>query len=118
VRTTEEEEEQQEETATTGTPAVEEEEEETTTTTSEEEAIVVLVVGVAAELASHGKFYESIMLEEWWHKTHSEWLQKDLKVNIICPHSNSILYKSELMHHKQALSLLHDIVVDESGSQQ
>jgi hypothetical protein len=90
----------------------------TPATTTEEEAIVVLVVGVAAELASHGKFYESIMLEEWWHKTHSEWLQKDLKVNIICPHSNSILYKSELMHHKQALSLLHDIVVDESGSQQ
>ena len=76
------------------------------------------MVGVAAELASNGKFYESIMLEEWWQKTHSEWLQKGLKVNIICPHSNSILDKSELMHHKKVLSSLHDIVVDESGSQQ
>jgi hypothetical protein len=95
VRTTEGEEEQQEETATTGTPAVEEEEEETTTTTSEEEAIVVLVVGVAAELNKNEKFDECIMLEEWWQKTHSEWLQKGLKVNIIRPHSNSILDKSE-----------------------
>lgn len=84
----------------------------------EEEVIVVLVVGVAAELVRNGKFDESFKLEEWWQKTHSEWLQNGLKVNVLCPHSNSILDKSEIMHHKQALSSLHDVVVDDSGSRQ
>jgi hypothetical protein len=71
----------------------------------------ILVMGVVGELAKNQKFDESINLERWWQKTHSEWLQKDLKVTIICPHPSPILDKSQLMHYKQEISSLHDITL-------
>lgn len=71
----------------------------------------ILVMGVVGELAKNQKFDESINLERWWQKTHSEWLQKDLKVTIICPHLSPILDKSQLMHYKQEISSLHDITL-------
>jgi hypothetical protein len=81
-----------------------------------EELIVVVVAGVAAELNRNEKFDECINVEKWWQKTHSEWLQKGLKVTVICPHLIPKLDKSEFMHYKQAISSLHRIVV-ESGSE-
>ena len=83
---------------------------------SNEEVIVVVVAGIAAELARNEKFDECVKVEEWWQKTHFEWLQKGLKVNIICPYPNTILDNSEFAHHKNAISSLHDtVVVAESG---
>jgi hypothetical protein len=82
---------------------------------NDEESIVVVVAGVAAELNRNEKFDECINVEKWWQKTHSEWLQKSLKVTTICPHINSKLDKGEFMHYKQAISSLHEVVV-ESGS--
>jgi hypothetical protein len=83
----------------------------------DEEEIIVIVAGVAAELVRNGKLDECIKVEKWWQKTHSEWLQKGLKVTIICPHSDTVfLDNSEFVHHKQAISSLHDVVVGvESG---
>lgn len=81
----------------------------------EEEEIVLVVAEVAAELIRNKKFEESLKVEEWWQKTHSEWLQKGLKVTIICPHSNAMLDNGEFMHYKQAISSLHEIIL-ESGS--
>ena len=81
-----------------------------------EEVIVVVVAGVAAELNRNEKFDECINVEKWWQKTHSEWLQKGLKVAIICPHLSPTLDKDEFMHHKRAISSLHEITV-ESGSE-
>jgi hypothetical protein len=81
-----------------------------------EELIVVVVAGVAAELNRNEKFDECINVEKWWQNTHSEWLQKGLKVTVICPHLIPKLDKSEFMHYKQAISSLHRIVV-ESGSE-
>jgi hypothetical protein len=80
----------------------------------EEKAIVLVVAGVAAELIRNKKFDESLKVEEWWQKTHSEWLQKGLKVTIVCPHSSAMLDNGEFMHYKQAISSLHDIIL-ESG---
>ena len=78
----------------------------------EEELIGVVVAGVAAELNRNEKFEECINVEKWWRRTHSEWLQKGLKVTVVCPHLIPKLDKSEFMHYKQAISSLHDIVVD------
>ena len=69
---------------------------------------------VAAELIRNKKFDASLKVEEWWQKTHVEWLQKGLKVIIICPHLSSILDKSEFMHYRQAMSSLHQTVVGPS----
>jgi len=82
----------------------------------EEEPIAVVVGEVAAELNRNEKFDECINVEKWWQRTHSEWLDKGLKVTVVCPHLIPKLDKSEFMHYKQAISSLHDIVVEESGS--
>jgi hypothetical protein len=79
---------------------------------NDEELIVVVVAEVAAELNRNEKFDECITVEKWWQRTHSEWLQKGLKVTVICPHLIPELDKSEFMHYKQAISSLHDIIVD------
>jgi hypothetical protein len=84
-------------------------------TKDDEELIVVIVAGVAAELNRNEKFEECIKVEKWWQKTHSEWLQKGLKVTVICPHLSPKLDKGEFSHYKQAISSLHE-VVEESGS--
>jgi hypothetical protein len=76
----------------------------------EEEVIVLVVAEVAAELIRNKKFDESLKVEEWWQKTHSEWLQKGLKVTIICPHSSAMLDNDEFMHYKQSISSLHEII--------
>jgi hypothetical protein len=78
------------------------------------EEIIVVVAGVAAELNRNEKFDECIKLEEWWQKTHSEWLHKGLKVSVICPHIRPKLDKDEFTHYRQAIASLHEIVV-ESG---
>jgi hypothetical protein len=74
---------------------------------------VTFVSGIAGTLATNQKFDECINAEKWWQKTHSEWLQKGLKVTMICSHPSTIFDKSQFMHYKQAMSSLHDdIMVD------
>lgn len=72
---------------------------------------IILVMGVVGGLAENQKFDECLNLERWWQKTHSEWLQKGLKVTIICPHPSPILDKDHFMHYKQTISSLHDITL-------
>jgi hypothetical protein len=73
---------------------------------------VVFVSGIGGTLAANQKFDESISSEKWWQKTHSEWLQKGLKVTMICLHSSTIFDKSQqFVHYKQAMSSLHHAVV-------
>jgi hypothetical protein len=73
---------------------------------------VVFVSGIGGTLAANQKFDESINSEKWWQKTHSEWLQKGLKVTMICLHSSTIFDKSQqFVHYKQAMSSLHHAVV-------
>ncbi len=81
----------------------------------EQQPNVIVVAGVAAELNRNEKFDECIKLEKWWQDTHSEWLQEGLKVTVICPHLNPKLGKSEFMHYRQAISSLHEIVVESAS---
>jgi hypothetical protein len=72
---------------------------------------IILVIGVVGGLAENQKFDECLNLEKWWQKTHFEWLQRGLKVTIICPHSSPILDKNQFIHYKQTISSLHDITL-------
>jgi hypothetical protein len=73
---------------------------------------IILVMGVVGGLAEKQRFDECLNLERWWQKTHSEWLQKGLKVTIICPHPSSLLDKNQFIHYKQTISSLHNITLD------
>jgi hypothetical protein len=70
---------------------------------------VTFVSGIGGTLATNQKFDECINAEKWWQKTHSEWLQKGLKVTMICSHPSTVFEKSQFMHYKQAISSLHQI---------
>jgi hypothetical protein len=85
-------------------------------TTSKRNDEIILVMGVVGGLAEKQKFDESLNLERWWQKTHSEWLQKGLKVTIICPHPSPILDKNQFIHYKQTISSLHNITLDAISS--
>jgi hypothetical protein len=79
---------------------------------SEKNDEVIFVSGIAGTLATNQKFDESINSEKWWQKTHSEWLQKGLKVTMICVHPSPISDRNQFMHYKQTISSLHDITLD------
>ena len=51
---------------------------------------VTFVSGIGGTLAINQKFDKSIDAEKWWHSTLSEWLQKCLKVMLICSHPSTI----------------------------
>jgi hypothetical protein len=73
---------------------------------------VIFVSGIAGTLTTNQKFNESVNAERWWQKTYFEWLQKGLKVTMICLHPSPILNKNQFMDYKQAISSLHDITLD------
>lgn len=75
---------------------------------------VTFVSGIGGTLASNQKFDECIKVEKWWQKTHSEWLQKGLKVTMICSHPSTVFDKSQFVQYKQAMSSLHPTVVHPS----
>ena len=79
---------------------------------SEKNDEVIFVSGIAGTLATNQKFDESINSEKWWQKTHSEWLQKALKVTMICVHHSPISDRNQFMHYKQTITSLHDITLD------
>ena len=72
---------------------------------------VIIVIDVAAKLAGNQKFKESLNLEKWWQEIHSEWLQKGLKVTVICPHPSPIFDNHDFTHYKQTISSLHNIIM-------
>jgi hypothetical protein len=72
---------------------------------------VIFVSGIAGTLTTNQKFNESVNAERWWQKTYFEWLQKGLKVTMICLHPSPILNKNQFMDYKQAISSLHDITL-------
>ncbi len=84
--------------------------------TSKSNDEIVLVMGVVGGLAKNEKFEESLNLKRWWQKTHYEWLQKGLKVTLICPHPSPILDKNQFTNYKQTISSLHDITLDSISS--
>lgn len=72
---------------------------------------VTFVSGIAGTLATNQKFDQCINSEMWWQMTHSEWLQKGLKVTLICSHPRKIFDENHFMHYRQAMSSLHNAIV-------
>ncbi len=84
---------------------------------SDKNSEVTFVSGIGGTLAINQKFNKSIDAEKWWHDTLSEWLQKGLRVTLICSHPRTIFDREnqqELMQYKQAMLSLHETVVDAS----
>lgn len=70
---------------------------------------VVVVADCADSLSRNEKFDECLYVERWWQGTHSEWMENNLKITVICPHPNSILENNAL--HKNQISNQHSLTV-------
>ncbi len=71
---------------------------------------VTFVSGIAGTLAKNQEFEQCINAEQWWQKTHSEWLQKGLKVTMVCSHPRTIFDKDQFTHYRREVSSVHHIV--------
>ncbi|MFL6502102.1 MAG: hypothetical protein ACJ70W_01055 [Nitrososphaera sp.] len=72
---------------------------------------VTFVSGIAGAQAANQKFEESVDAEKWWQKTYSEWLQKGIKVTMICSHPSTIFDKSQppFIQYRQAITSAHQM---------
>jgi hypothetical protein len=72
----------------------------------------VLVVADCADNLSRNKMFdESLFVERWWQNTHLEWVEKNLKVTIVCPHPSSVLEDELFAQHKREISTQHSITL-------
>jgi hypothetical protein len=72
----------------------------------------VLIVADCADNLSREKLLdEDLFVERWWQNTHLEWVEKDLKITIICPHPSEVLEDKLFADHKQKISSQHSMTL-------
>jgi CheY-like chemotaxis protein len=85
---------------------------------------VLIVADCADNLFSDKNFDQCNIVENWWQDVYIKWLQQQEKtraqnqnhiINIICPHSGSLLSKHPFDQHKHQLSHNHSIIIDTAG---
>ena len=74
-------------------------------------AEAVVVADCADMLSKNEKFDECIFVERWWHNTHSGWLEKNVRINVVCPHQSRAFLQKPFMHRAQQISRLHSLTV-------
>src|SRR5436309_1175382 len=85
---------------------------------------VLIVADCADNLFRDKNFDQCNIVEKWWQDVYIKWLQQQEKtraqnqnriINIICPHSGSLLSKHPFDQHKHQLSHNHSIIIDTAG---
>lgn len=71
----------------------------------------VVVADCADTLSFSEKFDECILVERWWHNTHSEWLENSLMITVVCPHPSIVLEQKAFAHHKRQIARLHSLTL-------
>ncbi|MGB6533929.1 MAG: hypothetical protein WBF33_38090, partial [Candidatus Nitrosopolaris sp.] len=82
----------------------------------------VLVVADCADNLFRDKHFDQCnIVEKWWQDVYIKWLQQQEKtrgqdqnhvINVICPHSGSLLTRHPFDQHKHQLSHNHSIIID------
>jgi CheY-like chemotaxis protein len=79
---------------------------------------VLVVADCADNLFRNKHFDQCNLVEKWWQDVYVKWLQQQQErqqnyiINIICPHSGSLLSKHPFDQHKHQLSYNHSITID------
>jgi len=85
---------------------------------------VLIVADCADNLFRDKNFDQCNIVEKWWQDVYIKWLQQQEKtraqnqnhiINVICPHSGSLLSKHPFDQHKHQLSHNHSIIIDTAG---
>lgn len=83
---------------------------------------VLVVADCADNLFRNKHFDQCNLVEKWWQDVYVKWLQQQQErqqnyiINIICPHSGSLLSKHPFDQHKHQLSHNHSITIDAAAS--
>jgi hypothetical protein len=72
----------------------------------------VVVADCADMLSRKEKFDECLFVERWWQNTNLNWLEKNVKIDVVCPHPSSVLEQEPFTLHKRQISRLHSHTVD------
>jgi hypothetical protein len=82
---------------------------------------VLIVADCADNLFRNKHFDQCDVVEKWWQDVYIKWLQPQEKtrgqdqnhvINVICPHSGSLLSRHPFDQHKHQLSHNHSIIID------
>jgi CheY-like chemotaxis protein len=83
---------------------------------------VLIVADCADNLFRNKHFDQCNLVEKWWQDVYIKWLQQlqdreqNYIINILCPHSGSLLGKHPFDQHKHQLSHNHSITIDAAAS--
>jgi CheY-like chemotaxis protein len=83
---------------------------------------VLIVADCADNLFRNKHFDQCDLVEKWWQDVYVKWLrqlqdrEQNYIINIICPHSGSLLSKHPFDQHKHQLSHNHSITIDAAAS--
>ena len=76
---------------------------------------VIVVADCADNLFRDKHFDQCNIVEKWWQDVYIKWLQQQDQnhiINVMCPHSGSLLSRHPFDQHKHQLSLNHSIIID------
>ncbi len=85
---------------------------------------VLIVADCTDNLFRHKHFDQCDIVEKWWQDVYLKWLQRQEKtrgkdqnhiINVICPHSGSLLSRHPFDKRKHQLSHNHSIIIDTAG---
>lgn len=71
----------------------------------------IVVADCADMLSRNEKFDECIFVERWWHNTHSEWVDKNVRINVVCPHPSTVLRQEPFLVQEHQIARLHSLTV-------
>ena len=67
---------------------------------------LLIFADAACGLSKNQQFEECQILERWWEETHREWLAKNLKITLICPHAKAAFLKNKLQNALPSIRIL------------
>jgi hypothetical protein len=76
---------------------------------------VIVVADCAENLSRNERFATCFDVENWWQNTHFEWLEKNLRITVICPHQRPQSGNRSFMQHLQLISHLHSETITALG---
>jgi signal transduction histidine kinase len=79
---------------------------------------VLIVADCADNLFRNKHFDQCNIVEKWWQHVYIKWLQQQQNhvLNVVCPHSGSLLSRRPFDQRKYQLSHNHSVIIDIGGN--
>jgi hypothetical protein len=72
----------------------------------------VMIFGDCADFLSRCEMFEQcVALEQWWDEACKNWLQNEMRISVVCPHSTASFARQNGMQFKEEMSELHSVIL-------